>query len=192
MVFWAAVERHSEEFQLEQGVVPALDAAGRCLVLALHALSSLEEGQAPEDLRRAQAQAESETWESALCTAAVLGVEGPVRASLAVSSGQMPLADLPLEYRLLHRGAAGAYQLQRLSLVRTKELPGRLWREAFPSVGFIRHAYPASHSVHRLVGAYFWRLIRLLRETPRQVRILRSERRQGSGVVFRGQRREPE
>lgn len=173
--------RHVEPFDVMDAAVPALDGAGRCVVVALHALSAPEDSQAVEDLRRAKGVTKPELWSAAAALAADLGARSLWDASLAVAEGTHDEAGLPVQVRLLRQGAAGAYQLERLLEQPLRSLPLLAWREAFPSPNFMRHsAYLPHAGPWQLLCMYVRRLFRLGRDLPIQLLILIRERRRSS------------
>jgi hypothetical protein len=78
---WNALAHHVEDLDLGVGRVPTLDTAGRCLVLALHALNNgPDSGQPIEDLARAQAACPGSVWDEAGALARWIGAEDLFRA----------------------------------------------------------------------------------------------------------------
>lgn len=135
---WNTLAPHVAPLELGVGSVPALDEAGRCLVLALHALAT--DGrlhQKVEDLRRARSAAPESSWSEARRMSRAMFAEDLYDGGLA------RLADSPQP--LSHRASlyftdapSSALALQRLRDARWWERPGMVWREAFPSAEFLR------------------------------------------------------
>lgn len=177
---WTRFEEHIELFTLDDARVPALDTAGRCLVLALHALGNApRDGQALEDLRRALRLASHRAWREADELAAALHVQPLLQAGLALAQGRPLPSDLPLDVRLSAAGEpAEVFQLERLLLAPPWELPARVLREVLPTRGFMRHVDPVrTGTTWGLTRAYLQRLTRILLASPAVVRRWRAARR---------------
>ena len=135
---WNTLAPHVVPLDLVIGSVPALDEPGRCLVLSLHALATDGRlAQKVEDLRRADAVAAPSSWASARELARAMQAED------LYDGGRARLADDPGP--LSHRASlyftdapSSALALQRLRDARWWQRPGMVWREAFPSVAFLR------------------------------------------------------
>ena len=176
---WSAIAAQIKPFTVQGFDVPAFGFPGRCVVIALHSLSALADSQAVEDLDRARRLAGNDVWAQALVLAAELGVERRVQSALDFADNGHDPEALPLENRLLVRGASGAYQLQRLAHLPLPQLPCRVWAEIFPSPGFMRYGHPEFTSQRDLARAYLVRLLRLTRKLPSQLVILFRELRKG-------------
>jgi hypothetical protein len=168
MSAWDVLRIHVETLDLGLGSVPKLDEPGRCLVLALHALNSGGgSGQPIEDLRRARVKAAMASWEVAAQLAAELGAQDLFSAAITLVEGDPePVAMASPRARLYADGApSGAFGLQRLSETRLRGLPRAVWREIFPTPGFMRRAEPGRvQGWHGLMWAYMRRLTRLGRQ----------------------------
>lgn len=142
---WNELASHIEPLDLGIGTVPTLDHAGRCLLLALHALGGGGAGSKPfEDLRRARAVATEEDWQVAATIAQRLDAADLFFAGLAVvePDGFSMSARAKLYATDAPRTALG---LQRLVDASWRERPRLVWRELFPSRGFMRRAFPQHH-----------------------------------------------
>lgn len=175
---WALMAERVVDFELDGFSVPALDEAGRCLVVALHALGNRgADEKSLEDLRRARTMASEATWEKARTLSAELGVQPLLDAGLTlVEAGALP-EDLPLDVRLRLEGRGGSFQLERLLGLAPREKVPALWRELFPSAGFMRYRQPALASRLALAAAYTVRLWRIARALPGAVSGRRSARK---------------
>lgn len=135
---WKTLAPHVVPLDLGIGSVPALDEAGRCLVLALHALAT--DGrltQKVEDLRRADNVAAEASWASARELARAMHAEDLYDGGRArLSATPEPLSHRAALY--FHDAPSSALALQRLRDARWWERPAMVWREAFPSVAFMR------------------------------------------------------
>lgn len=161
---WNALAPHIVPLHLDVGTLPSLDEAGRCVVVALHALSSPPEGQAAEDLGRAVGAVDEATWNDARLLADQLLVRDLFEASLARATGaEVLLSD---RARLYISGASGApLGVQRLAEARRRDLPRLLWHELLPSQGFMEYAtVTPGLSGFPLVRAHFRRWRRILVE----------------------------
>jgi len=181
---WRALQPHVVNFKLVDEDVPALDVPARCLVLALHCLASgAETPKVVEDLRRARDRAERTDWEDAETIAEAIGLNGYLNAAFALLDGTIPevLSLLPLDVRLRLVGAPGSsFQLARLRELPTRLVPAALWREAFPSRGFMQRQQP--DLVRERLGlarAYARRLRFLALQLPEAVRAMRAVERHG-------------
>jgi len=177
---WLVLADHHEPFLLEGRPVPALDAPGRCLVLALHALGNGFRGaQSLEDLRRSRTLADRDTWSAAEDLAARLGVLPLLQAGITlVEPGPLP-AGLPPDVRMRLEGhGAYIFQLERLANAPRRELPRLVLRELCPSPGFMRHDDPArTQTSTALLLAYLRRWRTLSGELPGAWRRWRQLRR---------------
>jgi hypothetical protein len=181
---WSALSDHTCRMTLVEGsdvTVPVLDIAGRCLVLALHAVESGHQAaQVREDLDRAQVRASEEDWEVAARLADELGVRDLFDAGLAIGHPEGDQRVLPVYAYLKKTGAvSSAFGLQRLAEAPLLDKPGLLWRELFPSRGFIRRAHHnGSPSIRQLASLYMQRWAQLARQLPTAVVALAAARRQ--------------
>ena len=168
---WTALADHLVPFDIDATDIPALDTPARYLVLALHALASPDSEQVREDLRRASERLTPEERTRAESLANNLGLARHLQGALTlIGRGAVP-ALLPADVRLRLAGASSsAIQLERLSREPLRTLPGALWREAFPSPGFMRRANPGLPKTRRgLARAYARRLSGIARGLPRAV-----------------------
>ena len=181
---WRALEPGLVDMHLDTGSIPCLGIAGRCLVLALHALGNPDEHSIPvADLRRAVEQADAQDWQEARALSERLDISDLFDGGLSLVRDLVGVRQLPLEARLLMDGHAGAFQLARLRLRPKREWPGVVLREAFPSRDFMTRVDPLyDQGTRRLLASYLSRLAHLARELPGQVRALREADRPGSGV----------
>lgn len=170
---------HVEPMDLGVGQVPVLDEAGRCLVVALHAVQAHFREQPVVDLRRARQQVGAPAWNAALALATELDVADLYRAGLAVVEDvDLDGVDSPYA-RLMGMDAPGpAYGVHRLLALPPRRWPGYLWRELFPTRAFMISYYPQYMAgKFGLFGAYLRRYRDLVVQTPDVVRALRRARR---------------
>lgn len=171
---WEVLAPHVEPLDLGIGTVPALDEPARCLVLALHALANGPGGQARQDLRRALTATTRDRWREAEELARALKIEDLFLAGLSVEDGSSAHALLSRRAYLYVTGAPSeALALQRFRDARRRDLPALLWREVFPTVGFMRHAYPYAEGPTALARMYVARWRRIGANLPRAVRVWR-------------------
>ena len=150
---WGVLSSHVVSEDLDGHQIPMLDYAGRCLVLALHAVASVASPQTREDLRLARQHAAADDWLSAASMAEHLGVTNEFEVGLTLVDEQSPAAVLSPKLRLILSGApAPALGLERLTRAPWSQRPGLLWREAFPSKAFMRRVDPRLRD-HR-IGLY--------------------------------------
>jgi Uncharacterised nucleotidyltransferase len=170
---WRALQPHVVLIDLDVGSVPALDQVGRCLVIALHAINGGPD-QAAEDLRRARAETNETTWTAVKDLASTLDASDLVSAGLARVEGvTTPLSRRARLY--LSEAPEAALGLERLRSATPAELPRLVWRELFPSRGFMAY-YTGELGLRRwaLARAHVRRWRRLSRQLPQAVRYLRS------------------
>lgn len=148
---WNTLAPHVVDLDLGVGMVPALDEAGRCLVVALHALTAdgrLE--QKVEDLRRARERAAPGAWAQARVLARSMRAEDLYDGGLARlvedRRGVSPRAEL-----YLSDAPAAALALQRFRDAPWWERPVMAWRELFPTAGFLRETGGADPSARGLL-----------------------------------------
>ena len=155
---WSTLAPHVAPLDLGIGTVPALDEPGRCLVVALHALSTDGSlGQKVEDLRRASNVAAPSSWSVARELARAMLAEDLYDGGLArLSPGSVELSHRAALY--FDDAPASALALQRLRDARWWERPRMVWRELFPSVAFMREFGSVSPSLRFwLVRSYVQR-----------------------------------
>lgn len=172
---WLALADHVEPLDLGVGIVPALDVPGRCLVTALHALNNTGEQlrQPLEDLMRARATADAPAWEVAALIADRLRVGDLMGAALGLVEPDRGCPSSARARLYANQAPSSAFGLSRLAMLPRRQLPGALWRELFPSPGFMRFANPnAKDSTVGLVRAYLDRLLLIARELPSAIRAL--------------------
>jgi hypothetical protein len=169
---WEVLAPHVEALDLGIGTVPALDEPARCLMLALHALGGVPGGRPAEDLRRARAVATRDRWREALNLARALEAEDLFLAGLCAADTDSPRV-VPSRRAYLHvTGAPSeALALQRLLGARWRDLPKQLWREIFPTLGFMRYAYPCASGPIALTRAYGARWRRIGGNLPAAIRV---------------------
>jgi Uncharacterised nucleotidyltransferase len=170
---WHLMEPHVEPLVLDVGTLPALDEVGRCLVLALHCLMT-PVGKPAEDLKRARHVTDASTWAAVQELAVSLGVADLVEAGLSlVGSAEAPLSRRAHLY--LVDAPDAAFGLERLARARRRDLPRLVWRELFPSRGFMAHdARDPELRGRALVSAHLSRWRRLARQLPAAFRAFRS------------------
>jgi len=180
---WDTLARHLVGFDIDGVMVPALDVPARCLVLSLHAVSGgLDRDRVQEDLLRARRLATQTDWQSAASLAEGLGIVPLMRLGLStIEEGWADESD-PAGARLLLTDSSAAFQIQRLSELSLHAVPSAIWREVFPSRGFMRRAYPDLTTKRGgLVGAYARRLLKMTFELPSAARTWREARRARRG-----------
>jgi hypothetical protein len=166
---WRVLGPHVERLDLEVGVVPVLDRAARCLVLALHGLDIGEPSeQALEDLRRARSSASDAEWAIAEALARELKAHELFRVSLARADG-LPDPDVSWSvYLQLHGEPELGSGLRRLTVDGWRGFPRRLWAELFPHPDLIRQSdAPNARGALGLVAGYLRRWLRISRELGR-------------------------
>ena len=165
---WRVVSPHASHFEApgSQGL-PALDEAGRCLTLALHH-ASRRLAQSTEDLRRAVAMAAPMSWQVAKNLARDLGVAEVVEVALADIDGR----EIPDTVTLSGRLAARSLRLgsggprSRILMLRTaprREVPRLLFREAFPSRGYLALTGWPTDTPRNVLHSHAARWLRILR-----------------------------
>lgn len=167
---WTALAGHVAPHDLAVGTVPALDPAGRCLVLTLVALANAGSGREREDLARARRVAGAPAWAAATGLAARLGVGDLFAAGLSLVEPGGPPAT-PRAALYLSGPSPAALGLQRLRDARARDLPRLLARELYPSRGFVALAHPetAGHPL-RAGRARVRRLARIAGQVSRRRR----------------------
>lgn len=166
---WNLLSQHVELMNLPGvGSVPVLDVPGRCMVLALHALmSGYQNEQVREDLRRARAVG-ADAWQEAADIAEALGIRALFADGIAVvEHGREPMSVVGFLKQVDAPGSA--FVLQRLTEASGRDRLELLWREAFPSRGFMQRAYPGLLPV----WSYLKRWNRVVRELARSIKALR-------------------
>lgn len=170
---WSALSRHIVPFSLDRGSVPALDAAGRCLVLCLHALNSFESPQAVEDLRRARLMASRQDWITARLLSEEIGGGTLFDGGLHVI-GQAAAATLTPGVLAWLSGDRATLAVLRWRQLSWPERAKRSAAKMFPSLAFLQENDPRRpHTVHELAAAYVRRLVKIARHLPRALRASR-------------------
>jgi putative nucleotidyltransferase-like protein len=168
---WEVLAPHVQALDLGIGAVPALDEPARCLILALHALGSGPCGHPAQDLRRARAVTTHGRWREARDLARALNAEDLFLAGLSSGDAGSSRVVLSRRAHLYVTGAPSeALALQRLRDARRRDAPKLLWREVFPSPGFMRHAYPYARDPVALARAYMARWRRIGANLPSAIR----------------------
>jgi hypothetical protein len=169
-LLWTSLAPHAVELDLGVGSVPALDEVGRCLVVALHAVGAGAERQPLEDLRRARSMASPDSWAAVQLLANRLDAVDLVMGAL--SRIESPRAPLSRRARLLVSGApAPALGIQRLLDAPRRDLPRLVWREIFPTRGFLVGASRSAHvSRVALMRARITRWRWIVSQLPQAVR----------------------
>ncbi len=166
---WSVVAPHVTTLTMDVGEVPALDEVGRCLVLALHAVGSRDGDPARADLTRARAVTGAATWVAVDELAERLGVADLVAAGIARVEGvTTPLS--PRARLWLSDAPEAALGLRRLLDAPRRDLPRLLWREAFPTRGFLAASVGEPDlRGRRLIRVHLDRWLRLVRQLPAAV-----------------------
>jgi hypothetical protein len=171
---WEVMAPHVAELDLGIGTVPALDEPARCLMLALHALGGGSSGRPAEDLRRALAATTRDRWREAQQLARAVSGEDLFLAGLSAGDAGSPrLVQSRRAYLHVTAAPSEALGLQRLREARRKDLPRLLWREIFPSLGFMRYAYPGARGPVALASMYVARWRRISAQLPSAIRVWR-------------------
>jgi hypothetical protein len=177
---WQVLAPHVEPLDLGIGTVPALDEPARCLMLALHALGGGPFGRPAEDLRRARAVTTPGRWREARDLARALSAEDLFLAGLSAGNpGSSRVALSRRAYLYVTGAPCEALALQRLQAARRRDLPKLLWREIFPTLGFMRHAHPRARGPIALARAYVARWQRIGANLPSAIRVWRKAGRAG-------------
>jgi hypothetical protein len=172
---WEVLAPHVQALDLGIGTVPALDEPARCLILALHALGGGPCGHPAQDLRRARAVTTRDRWREARDLARDLDAEDLFLAGLSAGDAAASWAVLSRRAYLYVTGApSAALALQRLRDARPADAPKLLWREVFPSPGFMRHAYPHARGPAALARAYVARWRKIGASLPSAIRAWRA------------------
>jgi len=174
---WEVLSGHVEQLDLGVGCVPVLDEAGRCLVIALHALNNGPDSAQPvEDLRLAWAQCPSERWVRAAELAEAMEAADLLEAALSIVESDREVSRRARLYAM--SAPPEAFGIARLLAARRRELPGMVWREFLPSAGFMAHAeHVTSLNRRALIAAHVRRWRRLTRQLFAAVRAVRTARR---------------
>lgn len=170
---WEVLAPHVVPLDLGIGKVPALDEPARCLTLALHVLGSGPHARPAEDLRRALAATTRDRWRDARELARALDAEDLFLAGLSVVDGNSSRVLSRRACLYLSGAPSEALALQRFREASPWELPKLLWREIFPTRGFMRHAYPAADGPIALARAYVARWRRIAANLPSAIRAWR-------------------
>jgi hypothetical protein len=171
---WEVLAPHVEALDLGIGTVPALDEPARCLMLALHALGGVPFGRPAEDLRRARAVTTRDRWREARDLARALNAEDLFLAGLSAGDADSSRVVLSRRaYLYVTCAPSEALALQRLRDARRRDVPKLLWREIFPTLGFMRHAYPYARGPIALTRAYVARWRRIGANLPSAIRVWR-------------------
>lgn len=173
---WEVLRPHLSSIEIDGVEVPALDEVARCVVLSLHALSSLGRGQAGEDLARAWKRVDAETWASAHLLSERLGVSDLYEGGLSLIDERL-IAQRSHEVRVWLSDTPHALQLQRWLHAPSRRRWQLLAREVVPSPSFMRHHDSAAGAGQfQLALAYVRRWARLLRSLPRALVTVRRGR----------------
>jgi hypothetical protein len=186
---WQVLAPHVGTLDLGVGTVPALDEAARCLVLALHALVSPPYGRPADDIRRALAVTTPGRWREAQDVARAINAEDLFLAGLSTGVATSPPFFVSRRAYLYMTDAPNeARALLRLREVRSRDLPRLLWREIFPTLGFMRHAYPYARGPVALARTYIARWRRIGAHLPSAIRVWhRASAAQRGAVHYQGQ-----
>ena len=177
---WDEFSRGTTAVHIAGRPIEVLADHAQAFVIAAHAL---QHGGAPkqrEDLERAVARYDRETWEGTVAMARRLGAEGVLAAGLRLSDAGARLADgLALtvnndsvEIRLRQAGSPQvAFGLMRLAETRSvRQRLQLVLRELIPTRPFMRIAYPfAARGPAALTLAYLYRPVWLAVRFPRAV-----------------------
>jgi hypothetical protein len=171
---WDVLAPHIAALDLGIGTVPALDEPARCLMLALHAVGGSVYGHEAEDLRRALSVTESDRWREALDLARAVNAEDLFLAGLARSDASSARVVLSRRaYLYTTRAPSEALGLQRLFEARRRDLPRLLWREIFPTLGFMRHSHPYVRGPIAVTRSYVARWRRIGANLPSAMQVWR-------------------
>lgn len=187
-VAWHTLSATSETVPVAGYPARALGRPGRALHLALHAAQHGEAwGRVLADLEQALEVADEPVWNDAAVLAAELGATDAFGAGLRLVPAGAALADrlhVPANRSVevaLHVSSPPPTALGFEQLARAGQTGARVRivaRKVIPPPGFMRHWYPpAARSRRRLVVAYLYRPIWLLRNASHGWRAWRDARR---------------
>jgi hypothetical protein len=156
------------------------------LLIAAAARDGRHSLRAVDGVQRAMTRVDDAVWRAVVALAAELGALTVLRAGLEIAPGGEDFAKglrLPassLQWRVAASSSGNpAVQLARLVESTWRERLFLLGRELLPSPAFMRIEWPqARRGATGLLIAYLLRLIRLARRLPRDVRIVRTARRE--------------
>jgi hypothetical protein len=185
---WRTLSARSETVPVAGYPARALGRSGRALHLALHAAQHGEAwGRVLADLEHALEVVDQSVWKEAAALAAELGAIDGLGAGLRLVPAGAALAgrlQLPANRSVevaLHASSPPPIALGFDQLARAGKTRARVRivvRKVVPPPGFMRHWYPpAAQSRRRLVVAYLYRPIWLLRNAPPGWRAWRAARR---------------
>ena len=188
---WRAVLRDADRIWVGGEEVETLGVYARTLHLALHAAQHGPRAPvALEDLRRALAVLDDETWTAAAGLATALQARGSLAAGLrllpdgAALAVRLQLPEPSLEAALLASGPPSA----AMALVQFGTVPsagGRIrfiLRKLVPTPRYLRVWSPlARHGLVGLLLAYVWRPLWLVRQAPAGLRAWQGARRAVAG-----------
>lgn len=178
VVAWQLLSRHSMQLTIAGVSIDTPSAAAHLVILALHAAHhGAGEPKPTEDLRRALARVDGETWQAAGALAGELRAGGPMREGLSLVEGGRELADAfgladdaSRFVRLRARGApTTASGIERLILARgVRSRLALLASKLAPSPAFLREWSPlARRGRPGLMVAYLRRPLWLAWNLPR-------------------------
>jgi hypothetical protein len=184
---WRVLRRDAVTIRVAGEDLAAPSLPARALLVALHAAQHGPEVPHPiEDLRRAVARADDETWRAAARLAEAIEVAHTMAEGLRlIPAGAKLAARLALVDPALLEASATPLVLgiERLASRRGARAKTRLLaRELAPSPDFLRWSVPLARRGRRgLLAAYLLRPLWLAWHAPRSLLAWRRARRQGSG-----------
>lgn len=189
---WEILGSRAEPLALADGTVTGLDAAGRAVLVVLHAAEKgRHEEKAVDDLRRALAHVPTGEWADAAALADDLGAQEALSAGLRLTADGRALAErlsLPLPGARAVLTATAAPELREAALALERVTAGVGWhararlvlREVVPPPGVMRSWSPlARRGPVGLVAAYLSRVAVLVRRSVPAIRALLEARRAG-------------
>jgi hypothetical protein len=189
-VVWERLSQNGRVIELGGAGIRVPSEAASALIAALHAAQHGRGWPKPmEDLRRALARADDQTWGRAAELARQLGAADVFAVGLRLApaggdlSHRLGLGDGSSRLTLLHAATAPDTSFGIERLVSTRGLTGRLRlvvQELWPSPAFMRVWKPlARRGLPGLAAAYLWRPFWLMAKLPEG---WRAWRRAGSGT----------